>query len=277
MSAVLAPATITPPRLLYIILPEPDAAGNVGGHRAPVEDGAWEGMVLAQVLKTKPQAPPRALSEMTSPEPQPLSISVAPPSLKETETARPGLGEAPPAPEFVPRALGVTAAPETVKPATGSAAGGGPAVNALEGQGEPGRALGRGALHGAPMGSPRGADEGPVDNGVTGGGRGVEVRAALPPGSPMSLAIPRYNDNPKPVYPWRARLRGEQGIVLLLVRVSGVGRASDVRISQFSGSEALDEAALSAVRQWIFHPARRGDQPVDMWVQVPIHFRLEGR
>jgi len=92
---------------------------------------------------------------------------------------------------------------------------------------------------------------------------------------PIAFAAPRYNDNAKPAYPRRALLRGEQGMVLLLVSVSEVGRVSDVRVVRSSGSEALDEAALIAVRQWIFHPARRGDRPVEMEVHVPIHFQLE--
>jgi protein TonB len=92
---------------------------------------------------------------------------------------------------------------------------------------------------------------------------------------PIALATPRYNDNAKPAYPRQARLRGEQGMVLLLVRVSEVGRVSDVRVVRSSGFESLDEAALTAVKRWTFHPARRGDKPVEMSVHVPVHFRLE--
>ena len=37
----------------------------------------------------------------------------------------------------------------------------------------------------------------------------------------------------------------------------------------------LDDAALQTVRRWRFVPARRGDTPVESWVDVPIIFRLE--
>jgi protein TonB len=87
--------------------------------------------------------------------------------------------------------------------------------------------------------------------------------------------MPRYNDNDKPVYPWRSRLQGEQGTVLLSVRISERGHVSDVRVVQSSGSEALDEAARTAVKRWTFHPARRDGHPVEVDVHVPVQFRLE--
>jgi hypothetical protein len=36
----------------------------------------------------------------------------------------------------------------------------------------------------------------------------------------------------------------------------------------------LDERAISAVRQWIFAPARRNGSPVDVLVEVAVEFRL---
>ena len=265
MRPVLAPATITPPRVLYAILPEPEAIGSVAGHRAPVGD---------RVVKTKPRALPQALGETISVKPEPPSRPIARPALKEDEAARFSPGEAPP--HFLPLALEVTAVPETAKLATGPAARESPA-DAPAGRAETGHAPGGDTLRDASMGSPGGAGTGAEESGFTGGGHGGEHLAALPPGGSMSLAIPRYSDNPKPAYPWRALFRGEQGVVLLLVRVSEVGRVSDVRISRSSGSTALDEAALTVVGRWIFHPARRGDRAVDMWVQVPVQFRLEDR
>ncbi|WP_122235428.1 TonB family protein, partial [Pseudomonas coronafaciens] len=40
------------------------------------------------------------------------------------------------------------------------------------------------------------------------------------------------------------------------------------------GVPALDEAAQAAVRQWTFIPAKRGDTPVEGWVNVPLAFKL---
>ena len=89
---------------------------------------------------------------------------------------------------------------------------------------------------------------------------------------------PRFNaaylNNPPPNYPVMARRLGEEGRVMLRVFVTPEGIASDVRIQSSSGSPWFDEAALEAVRQWRFVPARQGDSAVAAWVQVPIVFRL---
>ena len=69
-----------------------------------------------------------------------------------------------------------------------------------------------------------------------------------------------YLHNPKPEYPWAARRRGEEGRVMLRVRVSAQGTALAVEIAQSSGSALLDEAARDAVLRWRFVPARRGSE-----------------
>jgi protein TonB len=61
----------------------------------------------------------------------------------------------------------------------------------------------------------------------------------------------------------------------LKVQVLASGRAAQVSIAASSGHEVLDEAALDAVRHWHFVPAKRGGQPVDSWVNVPINFNLK--
>ena len=84
-----------------------------------------------------------------------------------------------------------------------------------------------------------------------------------------------YLNNPAPAYPRLSRQLGEQGKVLLRVRVTMEGRAAQIVEAQSSGSARLDEAARAAVRQWRFVPARRGGRAVDAWVLVPIVFTLE--
>ncbi len=83
-----------------------------------------------------------------------------------------------------------------------------------------------------------------------------------------------YLHNPKPVYPATAKRRQWEGKVILKVKVLASGAASEVSIQTSSGHDLLDEAALEAVRQWHFVPAKRGGQPVDSWVGVPINFNL---
>ncbi len=84
-----------------------------------------------------------------------------------------------------------------------------------------------------------------------------------------------YLSNPRPAYPALARRLGEQGTVLLRVRVTPGGEAAEVKLLRGSGSPRLDRAALLAVEQWRFVPAREGDETVASWVQVPIAFTLE--
>jgi len=83
-----------------------------------------------------------------------------------------------------------------------------------------------------------------------------------------------YLNNPKPAYPAFARRMGIQGTVMLKVLVSKGGSALNIQIAQSSGSEILDSAAAETVKNWRFIPARRGDSPVDEWVQVPVAFHL---
>lgn len=84
-----------------------------------------------------------------------------------------------------------------------------------------------------------------------------------------------YLNNPEPAYPLMSRNRGESGKVLLLVQVTAHGTAAQVEIKQGCGFPRLDQAALNAVRNWRFVPARRGDEAVAASVVVPITFRLD--
>ena len=84
-----------------------------------------------------------------------------------------------------------------------------------------------------------------------------------------------YLHNPPPPYPPLSRRTGEEGKVILRVHVSAAGAAEHVEIRTSSGSARLDESAQRTVRQWKFVPAKRGGVPVESWVLVPIHFRLE--
>jgi protein TonB len=88
-------------------------------------------------------------------------------------------------------------------------------------------------------------------------------------------ATPLYRQNPVPDYPLLGRKRGYQGTVIIDVLVSREGRVSDLRLSTSSGHTVLDQAALTSVKTWLFHPGTRGEEKVDMWVKVPVRFQLE--
>jgi len=84
----------------------------------------------------------------------------------------------------------------------------------------------------------------------------------------------RYLSNPKPEYPEEAKQMRQQGVVVLGVEVDTDGRASDLNVSRSSGFPQLDEAAVRAVRRWIFEPARSVGLPVSSHVEIPVRFSL---
>lgn len=94
-----------------------------------------------------------------------------------------------------------------------------------------------------------------------------------------SLELPRYNaaylSNPPPSYPLSARRRGIEGTVLVRAEVAAGGECLRAELKKSSGAEVLDQAALEAVKKWRFVPAKRGNQAVVAWVEVPITFKLE--
>ena len=100
-----------------------------------------------------------------------------------------------------------------------------------------------------------------------------------PPAVQPALTPARYNaaylHNPEPVFPPLSRRLGEEGKVLLRVKVSADGQPVAVDLEKSSNFERLDEAARRAVARWRFVPARRGDEPVEGAVIVPIVFRLD--
>ncbi|HPJ66585.1 MAG TPA: energy transducer TonB [Desulfobacteraceae bacterium] len=92
--------------------------------------------------------------------------------------------------------------------------------------------------------------------------------------SAVREARPIYKINPPPEYPLSARRRGYQGTVILEVLVDRHGRVKDQRISESSGHDVLDRAAVSSVENWVFEPGIRGDEKTEMWVKIPIRFQL---
>ena len=85
-----------------------------------------------------------------------------------------------------------------------------------------------------------------------------------------------YLHNPRPDYPPLSRRLGEEGKVLLRVRVSREGRPAAVDLEKSSNFRASRRRCPPVVAHWRFVPARRGDEAIDATVIVPIVFRLEG-
>ncbi|MDI3500125.1 MAG: periplasmic protein TonB [Synergistaceae bacterium] len=73
----------------------------------------------------------------------------------------------------------------------------------------------------------------------------------------------------KPIYPLASRRRGEEGTVLLEVRVDPSGTVEEVRIVEGSGYPLLDQAAERALKEWRF---REGSGVIFL---VPVQFKLQ--
>ena len=80
--------------------------------------------------------------------------------------------------------------------------------------------------------------------------------------------------NPPPRYPHLARQRGQEGQVVIRVRVSADGNARSVTVRQSSGYHLLDDAAAKAIRRWRFVPASFAGVAMAGTVDVPVTFRL---
>lgn len=91
----------------------------------------------------------------------------------------------------------------------------------------------------------------------------------------ITEAVPVYKKNPEPAYPLLAKKRGYEGTVLLSVLVNENGLVENIWVFESCGYRILDNAALDAVKEWIFEPGRRGDELIEMWVEVPVRFEIE--
>ncbi|MDG0026165.1 energy transducer TonB [Trinickia sp. Y13] len=101
--------------------------------------------------------------------------------------------------------------------------------------------------------------------------------APAPPPEPAvtpPIGYAAYLNNPPPRYPQSAQEEGWEGRTVLRVHVDASGHPIGVQLHVSSGHDVLDKAALAAVRQWTFVPAKRGATPIDGWVDVPLDFRL---
>lgn len=96
------------------------------------------------------------------------------------------------------------------------------------------------------------------------------AEAVVPP-----LAEADYLHNPPPTYPRMSRRLGEQGTVVLRVRISAQGLPEQVALRTSSGFARLDQAALDAVPRWRFVPGQRNGVAEAMWFNVPVRFVLE--
>jgi len=77
-----------------------------------------------------------------------------------------------------------------------------------------------------------------------------------------------------PVYPEVARSAEVEGTVLVRALVGKDGRVKEVRVVQ--GNPMLNAAAIASAKTAVFRPALQQHRPVEVWVVMPITFKLRG-
>jgi len=77
----------------------------------------------------------------------------------------------------------------------------------------------------------------------------------------------------RPIYPPDAMSARIQGVVVIEVALDTEGHIHDARVLR--SIPELDEAALTAVRQWEFTPSIVNGQPVPIVMTVTVNFTLQ--
>jgi periplasmic protein TonB len=120
-----------------------------------------------------------------------------------------------------------------------------------------------------------GGVEGGVPGGVVGGVVGGLPEAPPPPQAVRvggQIKEPKKLKNVPPVYPDIAKQARVQGVVILECTISPQGRVTDVKVLR--GIPLLDQAAIDAVKQWVYTPTLLNGVPVPVIMTVTVNFKL---
>lgn len=88
--------------------------------------------------------------------------------------------------------------------------------------------------------------------------------------------VPLYGEDPiqYPVDLWDQDM---EGIALLRLRVTDRGDVDSVEVTESSGFDALDAAAVEGARALRFEPGRKDGTRVRMWASLPVEFSKRPR
>jgi protein TonB len=102
----------------------------------------------------------------------------------------------------------------------------------------------------------------------------VPARPAVPPRVTVGGVVQaaRIVHQVMPVYPPPARQARISGTVRLEAVISRDGMIQSLRV--MSGHPWLAQAALDAVRQWVYRPTRLNGEPVEVLTQIEVNFKL---
>jgi TonB family protein len=108
---------------------------------------------------------------------------------------------------------------------------------------------------------------------ATGVAQGAVGLTGLADPSGGDITAPEVVRRTIPEYPADARLQGKAGSVVVETEIDEDGNPGAPRVVR-GLSETLDAAALAAVAQWRFKPARQHGRPVRVLFRVTVDFRL---
>ncbi|WP_281070888.1 energy transducer TonB [Phascolarctobacterium faecium] len=95
------------------------------------------------------------------------------------------------------------------------------------------------------------------------------------PFSGVPVTPPYLVSSTDPRYPPAARNREIEGTVYVKMLVSSGGSVENAFVARSSGNEALDGAAVEAVYNWNFSPAKDTyGSPVRCYITMPVNFVL---
>lgn len=121
-----------------------------------------------------------------------------------------------------------------------------------------------------------GGVEGGVPGGVVGGVVGGMPEAAPPPPAIRvggAIPEPRKLKHVDPVYPALLKKSRVGGIVILECTISPAGKVADVRVLR--GIPMLNDAAVAAVRQWVYTPTLLDGVPIPVIMTVTLSFSVK--
>jgi protein TonB len=85
---------------------------------------------------------------------------------------------------------------------------------------------------------------------------------------------PRAVAKRPPVYPFKAREKGIEGVVQVKILVKEDGTVGEVLIMDARPPDTFEEAVLTSVPHWRFEPGVIGGKKVTSWVVTALHFKL---
>lgn len=110
---------------------------------------------------------------------------------------------------------------------------------------------------------------GPPENSIPVGGPSMPAVANVVRAG-GDIKYPTRLSHVEPEYPEAARQAGVQGVVILEALINEDGKVNDARVMR--SIPGLDEAALAAVRQWVFAPTLVKGVPVKVIMTVTVNF-----